>query len=172
MIANLIINMSLTPSCGCRIRMLVLFFGLCCAGISHAATPVSVSFFDKVAIGGRDSVAYHHKDAIAAHKSSAGEKQYVVNYNGAKWRFASRENADLFDANPDKYKPAYGGFCANALSLGEGLVKTDGTYWQIFDHRLYLFFSAGGRKRWLHGNHAQYNRKAATAWQQITDVAE
>jgi len=73
----------------------------------------------------------------------------VVDYLGAKWRFASKENADLFRANPDKYKPAYNGHCANALSLGKGLLKTNGKVWEIFGDELFLFYAERGRKRWL-----------------------
>jgi len=139
---------------------------------AFAEGPVSASRLGKVAIGGKDTVAYHHADAIAAHQLSKGKKSYVVRYNGVKWRFATEENADLFKANPDRYKPAYGGFCSNALSLGEGLIGTDGTHWEIFGDKLHLFFAGRGRDRWLDGNYERYNKEAMQAWKEITGLDE
>ncbi len=113
-----------------------------------AAEPVSKSRRG-VMIGGHDSVAYHTLSREPHAKAAAGKKTWVVEYLGAKWRFASKENADLFEANPEKYKPAYNGHCANALSLGKGLLKTNGKVWEIFGDQLFLFYAEKGRKRWL-----------------------
>ncbi len=133
----------------------------------YAAEPVSKSTFGSVAIDGHDTFAYHSKQAMTDHKATEGSKKYIVDYKGAKWRFASQENADAFKADPEKYSPAYNGHCANALSLGEGLVKTDGTHWEIFADQLYLFYAARGRDRWLDGNFESYKADADKAWQQI-----
>jgi YHS domain-containing protein len=129
--------------------------------------PVSQSFFG-VAIGSMDTVAYHDPAAIAEHRASEGEKTWTHEWRGAKWRFASRENYEQFKADPDRYRPAYGGHCANALSLGEGLVKTDGTHWEIFGDRLFLFYAARGRDRWTGGDWAAYHQEADRAWLEIT----
>jgi hypothetical protein len=91
-----------------------------------------------------------------------------VEYKGAQWRFASKESSELFAAEPDKYSPAYNGFCANALSLGEGLVRTDGTYWEILEDKLYLFYAAAGRERWRDGNWKTYKVEADTAWARLS----
>ena len=101
------------------------------------------------AIGSHDSVAYHSLSRNPHAEATPGNKTWVVEYLGAEWHFASKENADLFRANPDKYKPAYNGHCANALSIGNGLVKTNGKVWEIFGDQLYLFFAERGRSRWL-----------------------
>ena len=92
-----------------------------------AAEPVSTSFFGNTAIGGQDTVSYHDPAVRQAHKVRAGDARFEVAYLGASWRFASRESAERFAADPAKYVPHYNGFCANALALGEGLIKTDGT---------------------------------------------
>ena len=131
-------------------------------------SPVSTSRFGNVAIGGYDTVAYHHPDAIKSHQASEGKKTWVHQWRGANWRFASEDSYEAFKTNPEKYRPAYGGFCSNALSLGEGLIKTDGTHWEIFGDQLHLFYAARGRDRWLDGNYEQYNAQAAEAWKQIT----
>ena len=135
--------------------------------VAFASEPVSKSSFGGVAIDGHDTYAYHTEQAAAEHKAVEGAKKYTVEYKGAKWRFANQENADAFAANPDKYSPAYNGHCANALSLGEGLIKTDGTHWEIFADQLYLFYAGRGRDRWLDGNFETYKAEADHAWQQI-----
>ena len=138
---------------------------LLATNIALATEPVSKSRFWGVAIGGHDTTAYHELEPETA--ASEGASDHTVRYKGAKWRFASAESAAAFRADPDKYSPAYNGFCANALSLGEGLVKTDGTYWVIFDDQLYLFFAERGRERWDEGDRQSYKKEADAAWNRL-----
>ncbi len=134
----------------------------------YSEGPVSVSRIGKVPIGGYDSVAYHNPEAVATHTASKGQKSWTFNWRGANWRFLSEQNYLAFKANPEKYRPAYGGFCSNALSLGEGLIKTNGTHWEIFDDQLHVFYAARGRDRWLDGNQQSYKIEADRAWKEIT----
>lgn len=131
-----------------------------------AEEPVSKSFFGGVAIGGHDTVAYHDQ-ASDHHKAIKGERAYTIEWKGAKWRFATRADSEAFALEPEKYTPAYNGFCANALSLGNELVKTDGTHWQIFEDQLFLFYAREGRQRWLDGNYEEYKTVADRAWQEF-----
>lgn len=135
---------------------------------ASAAEPVSKSRLSGVAIGGHDSVAYHQIERDPQHSAVEGAKTYTVEHKGAKWRFASKESSELFAANPDKYSPSYNGHCANALSLGEGLIRTDGTHWEIFEDKLYLFYAARGRDRWTDGNWKTYKVDADAAWQRLS----
>ena len=130
-----------------------------------AAEPVSTSFFGNTAIGGQDTVSYHAPALRQSHRVLEGDSRFEVSYLGANWRFASIESADRFAADPAKYIPRYNGFCANALSLGEGLVKTDGTVWEFFGDQLYLFYGESGRQRWLTGDWQSYRSQADAAWQ-------
>ena len=43
---------------------------------------------------------------------------YTATHDGAIYRFASAANRDLFKANPAKYAPVYGGYCAYGTTLG------------------------------------------------------
>ncbi len=149
-----------------KIVYLSLLLVTCGTSRALADEPVSRSFFGGIAIGGYDTVAYR-KQPDGMHKATKGTSKLSVNWKGAKWRFASQENRSTFAASPTKYAPAYNGFCANALSLGNGLVKTDGTHWQIYDNQLYLFYSKEGRERWLHGDYHEYKKAADKAWQSI-----
>ncbi len=90
---------------------------------------------DGVAIRGYDPVAYHTEG-----KPVAGDAAITFDYKGATWRFASEKNRDLFAAHPDKYEPAYGGYCA--FGAGNGyLVKTEPEAFTIVDGKLYLNYT-------------------------------
>lgn len=139
------------------------------SGVAAAAEPVSASVLGRVAIGGHDTVAYHQIPTADAQQGAVpGVKTYTVKYKGANWRFASKHSSELFTANPERYAPGYNGHCANALSLGEGLIRTDGTHWEIFGDTLYLFYASRGRERWLSGDWQAYKAQADAAWQKLT----
>jgi YHS domain-containing protein len=149
----------------------IAVLALVCSFVSPvlAAQPVSKDFWAGVAIGGKDSVSYYASDAKKAHVVADGDKRYEVEYLGAKWRFASKQSADKFAASPATYVPQYNGHCANALSTGEGLVKTDGSVWEFFDNKLYLFYAEGGRERWEKGDWRDYRVHADAAWKTIVE---
>ena len=144
-----------------------LALGLALAASAWAAQPVSTGFIGNTAIGGKDTVSYFDAKARAAHQVADGVERFEVWHLGAAWRFASKESADKFAANPAAYVPEYNGFCSNALALGEGLIKTDGSVWEFFGGKLHLFYAERGRKRWLEGNWQAYNQEAAQAWAEI-----
>ncbi len=154
-----------------RYRLLTSALCLLClsflSATSWAAEPVSKSRFKGVAIGGIDTVAYHSLEQAPQASAIKGKKAFEVEYKGAKWQFADQASADAFAAEPAKYSPAYNGHCANALSLDKGLLKTDGTHWEIFGDKLYLFYAAKGRVRWMDGNWEAYKVKADSAWNQL-----
>jgi len=134
-----------------------------------AAEPVSKSRLRGIAIGGKDSVEYHNLSREPHGQAATGAKSYKVVWKGATWRFLSQESADKFAADPERYSPAYNGFCANALSLGKGLLKTNGTHWEIFGDQLYLFYAAAGRERWIAiDDPAQYIADADKEWARLS----
>lgn len=143
--------------------MLVLF-----SAASIAAEPVSKSRFKGVAIGGSDTVAYHSLQREPQASVVKGSKSFVVKYKGANWHFADQASAAKFEAEPEKYSPAYNGHCANALSLGKGLVKTDGAHWEIYEDKLYLFYAADGRTRWVDGDWKDYKVIADSEWAKLS----
>ncbi len=150
-------------------RLISAFFMLFVwLGPASAAEPVSTGFFSSTAIGGQDTVSYFAPEVRKAHQVLSGDKRFEVQHLGASWRFASRESADKFAADPARYVPNYNGHCANALSLGEGLIATDGKVWEFFGDQLFLFYAERGRQRWLDGDWKAYRAQADTAWQAAT----
>ncbi|NQZ30928.1 MAG: hypothetical protein HRU06_06615 [Oceanospirillaceae bacterium] len=133
------------------------------------AEPVSKSYWGDKAIGSHDTVAYHQDAVKKAHKAVTGNQQFIVKYSGANWYFVSAASAAKFAQDPDKYKPLFNGFCANALSLGEGLVPTNGKIWEFFGDQLHLFYAEAGRQRWLTGDWQQYQQVAHSAWAGLKD---
>ena len=109
---------------------------------TFAAEPPVFTGRGEFAINGYDAVAYHKEQ-----KPVKGDSDFVVQWNGAKWRFANEENRSLFESDPEKWAPAYGGYCAWAVAHNY-TAKTDPDAWSIVDDRLYLNFNKRIRKKW------------------------
>lgn len=84
------------------------------------------------AIGGYDPVAYFTEGA-----PKEGDPRYTLEWNGATWRFASAENRERFKAEPERYAPQYGGYCAYAMST-DSFSPGDAKRWRIEGGKLYL----------------------------------
>lgn len=100
----------------------------------------------KYAIGGADAVAYQSLAAGAA--PVQGSDQFTADYKGVKWRFASAANRDAFTANPAKYAPQYGGYCAWALARNK-LAPGDPAVWYAKGGKIYLNVNKSIQKQWL-----------------------
>lgn len=96
-----------------------------------------------VAIRGYDPVAYFTDD-----RPVKGSPQFQHQWQGAAWHFASAEHRDMFAADPGRYAPRYGGYCAVGMGYGEK-VSIDPEAWSIVDGRLYLNNSKGLTSRFL-----------------------
>ena len=110
-------------------------------GVAGAESPVYVDW-KGVAIKGYDSVAY-----FTMSRPVKGNKNQVVTWMGATWRFASPEHRDLFEKDPEKYAPRYGGYCAYGVA-NNYLVKIDPEAWTVYEGRLYLNYSLEVREQW------------------------
>lgn len=98
--------------------------------------------FSNVAVQGYDPVAY-----FTDGKPVKGEHEFTTTYQGAEYRFANAENLATFTADPAKYAPQYGGYCAWAVSQGK-TAKGDAKYWAIVDDKLYLNYNRSIQKDW------------------------
>lgn len=54
---------------------------------------------------------------FAVNKPVKGKLEHASNYNGVTYHFVSADAKQAFDANPKKYIPAYGGWCAFGMSV-------------------------------------------------------
>ena len=95
-----------------------------------------------LAVGGHDPVAYHTQNAAVP-----GNPQFRVSWKGAEWQFASRANLDLFVAQPDRYAPQYGGYCAFAVA-GGSTAPGDPKLFDLVGGKLYLNLSSSTQSSW------------------------
>jgi YHS domain-containing protein len=112
---------------------------------------------DGVAIKGYDPVTYHAMAPVA------GDSAFTLEWQGATYRFASAENLESFKADPARYLPEFGGFCAYASSKGF-TASVDPTAFRIHEGRLYLFNDAGMRDKWVAEGPEGAIEKARTHW--------
>lgn len=95
-----------------------------------------------LAIDGYDPVAY-----FTENKPVKGDSRFTAEHGGAKYRFASAANRDLFAKDPMMYVPQYGAYCAYAVSKGY-TADTDPLAWKVVNGKLYLNYNAGAQKEW------------------------
>jgi YHS domain-containing protein len=123
------------------IVFLVVIISASAMGTASAKSLYYSSLFG-TAVEGYDVVAYFTES-----KPVEGSDEYSVEWKGATWRFASAENKALFEAEPEKYAPQYGGYCAWAVSQGY-TASTVPEAWSIVDGKLYLNYSKGVQSTW------------------------
>jgi YHS domain-containing protein len=113
-----------------------------------------------VAVEGFDPVSY-----FTDRKPIKGDAKIEATYNGALYHFVSQEHREIFEQDPAKYVPAYGGFCGYAASIGK-VRPVDPNLWSIIDGRLVLQHSKGAVELWekdISGNKA----KADSYWPRL-----
>jgi len=95
-----------------------------------------------VAVAGYDPVAY-----FTERRPVPGDPKITIEHAGAEWRFASEANRDAFKADPAKYAPQYGGYCAWAVANGY-TAKGDPHAWTIANGKLYLNYNKSVQRTW------------------------
>jgi YHS domain-containing protein len=106
-----------------------------------AGSPPVYSKDGKVAINGYDPVSYFDGTPMP------GKPGFTAMHQGAEWHFASAENRDKFLADPAKFAPQYGGYCAYGVAQGYA-VKTEPDVWTIVDGKLYLNYDKDVQSTW------------------------
>lgn len=118
----------------------------------------------KIALQGYSPVSY--LDLGIAQK---GSKQYKSTYDGLNYYFTNNEQLKSFEANPTKYLPAYGGYCAFGVAVGAKF-RIDPTKFIVKDGNYYLFLydlEVDAQQLWLEGNHKELVHKANTNWSSL-----
>ncbi len=121
---------------------LLAALGLLLPGMALAASEINKSFIGGVAIEGTDAVAYFTEG-----RAVKGSSDFIHQWKGAKWRFKDTSNRDAFAANPQKYAPQFGGYCAWAVSQGY-TAGIEPEAWTIDDGKLYLNYSKSVQADW------------------------
>ena len=111
-----------------------------------AFSPVNAHAIDgneRVLLNGTDVVTY-----FTLNKDVRGNPAIKSTYENVTFYFSSPENKALFDKEPTKYLPQYGGYCANGIVYGIPW-GGDADAWRMIDGKLYIFGGAGSRDAFL-----------------------
>jgi YHS domain-containing protein len=104
------------------------------AGVPGSRSQINLDG-DGVALRGYDPVAY-----FDGGKPTHGVAAIFASYGGARYLFATAAHRSAFLANPKKYVPEFGGFCAVGASFGEK-VDTDPETGEVVNGKLYLNYN-------------------------------
>ena len=113
---------------------------------SSAWTPVNAvadGDDERVLLAGHDVVAYFTQG-----RHALGSPQFESIHQGVTLRFASAEHKALFDADPQRYLPQFGGYCTNGIVYGIPW-GGDADSWTIIDGKLYVFGGQGSKDAFM-----------------------
>ncbi len=122
----------------------------------------AVNVRNGLALDGYDPVAYQTEQ-----RATPGSAAFTLTHEGAVYRFASEASRAAFEADPARYLPAYGGYCAYGMARGYR-AKIDPRAFTVVDGRLYLNYSLEVRDRWSK-DIAGYLQKADANWVRLRD---
>ena len=152
-----------------RYSILLTFIALIFLSCGGSEAPKGPVFeVEGVAIGGYDPVAYFEQS-----EAKVGQEATTSAYNGLTYQFSSTKNKNLFDQNPEKYLPEYGGWCAYAVAETSAKMQPDPTMWQIQDGKLLLFYDdwmtsiTGSLLEEWNTDQSSYKKKADTNWEAL-----
>jgi YHS domain-containing protein len=147
-----------------------LLYGICvifvALGIGGALTvrgqssPRAFNNDKGAALQGYDVVAYFTQNAAVK-----GNQAFTHAWNGLQWRFASSQNRDAFAKEPERYVPAFGGYCAYGVSRGYA-VDIDPEAFAVVDGSLYLNYSKSVQRTW-NQDRSGYIEKARLQWPRV-----
>lgn len=116
-----------------------------------------------VALEGYCPVCY-----IAANKANKGTPEIAHDYKGVTYWFVSDGARQTFIANPEKYLPAYGGWCAVGAAMGQRF-PVDPTNFKVVNGRIMLFLKNAkidGLELW-NKSEAEMLTKADENWKKL-----
>lgn len=117
-----------------------------------------------VILHGYDAVAYFMQNT-----ARKGSPQFQATHDGAIFYFATTENREAFLADPGRYVPQFGGFCAMGAALSKKL-DGDPEVFRVVDDKLYLNVNSDIQKKWIQDIPGNIT-KANQAWPAIRDKA-
>lgn len=126
------------------------------SGITTTGAQLGIHGVDPVVLSSTTSVANPDGTYASVHDSVA-------------YYFVSAESQSLFENNPERYLPQYGGFCAYAIALGK---KFDGNprYADVMNGKLYLFVNAAVLAEYMKDREGWIAR-AEARWPSIRSIA-
>ena len=145
--------------------MATAFAATLAAAVSGVVLAGEINEENGVAIKGYDVVAY-----FTDKKPVPGNDSITSTYKGATFRFASAAHKATFDANPEKFTPQFGGFCAFGTASGYK-ADIDPAAFSVVDDKLYLNYSKTVRSTWKQ-DIPDYVSKAEANWPSVAQKTE
>jgi YHS domain-containing protein len=127
--------------------------------VTHFEGEIGGMKFSGLGIMGYDPVAYFTEG-----RAVKGSPEFSHEWLGETWHFASAEHRDAFAADPIRYAPQYGGYCALGVAYDEASANLDPEAWRIVDGKLYLFFGKEGLEEDWDRNPAAVVAEADARW--------
>ena len=118
-----------------------------------------------VALEGYCPVAY-----FAVDKAIRGNPKYASSHNDVTYYFVSSNAKNAFDAKPDKFVPAFGGWCAFGMSVSDKF-PVDPTQFRIVNGRLMVFLNnrnVNAAELWDDGDERELLKKAEAHWAKVS----
>jgi YHS domain-containing protein len=142
-----------------NLKTLLLLFivGSASAQAAPVVDHIYTGYFNNKAVAGYDVIAYFEQS-----EPVEGSSKYQLSYKGANWYFSSQSNLDKFKANPEKYAPQYGGYCAWAMSNNKS-APGNPPFWTIYNDKLYLNYDQKVLDTWR-ANKDEFIKKADAHW--------
>ncbi len=141
--------------------MTVLFLTM---GLVVSAQSIDYNTSSGYALEGYDVVAYFSNTA------KKGNSSYVATHDNIKYKFSSKANLNTFKANPAKYLPQYGGYCAYAVGARNKKVTPDPETFEIRDGKLFVFYKSWRSNTfdlWKKAGPAKLKVKADKNWEKL-----
>ncbi len=123
----------------------------------------------RVAVQGYSPVSYFESG-----KAEKGSEQFAVEHEGVIYYLTPAEQMEEFKADPNKYLPAYGGWCAYGMAI-EKKFPIDPNCFKVVDNRLFLFLKnkdVDALQLWNKEDERDFTRKADRYWESLTGEHE
>ncbi len=128
------------------VTLLVSILAIACAEtpgtVSQTEAVEDLDLQMGVALRGYDAVAY-----FTENRAVMGDPASSYQWQGATWLFSSVEHRTQFAADPARYAPQFGGYCAFAVAQGT-TADGDPHQWAIVKDKLYVNNNAVAKKLW------------------------
>lgn len=107
---------------------------------THSRALVNIAGASGFALDGFDPVAF-----VTDNEPVNGDPSITAEHHGARYMFATSAHQQMFNANPDRYVPQFGGFCAFGVSVGALFPADIINTWEVRDGKLTVILNAGLR---------------------------
>lgn len=121
----------------------------------------------KIALQGYSAVSYMDMGL-----AQIGNKSFKSTHGGVNYYFTSADQKKKFEANPGKYVPQYGGYCAFGVSVGAKF-RVDPNKFLVSNDKLYLFLydiEVDALQLWRDGNGKELAAKADKNWKKLKSL--